>query len=268
MSDADIPRKFFWRRVVAFVVDWFLLSVLFGLITVAIQPLVPVTLSAPGFVEFKVCEDATDRTFALDPDEFLPLKEGEIRRVRFCRISHLGLTNHNVLSFIAVRKSGVTTYRRAVSYTSDEDGRPVTLVSVGHVMMLFAPFLLAALYGSGGRPPGKRLVRLAVLDSDWYPVTGLPALKRELLKWFPFMLVAAAALFLAVTTDPEQFLKTAASTLDNGLFYLLMFFYLVLLLATLFYWLFPFIRWRGQSYYDKWLRLYVVRRSGEQHLME
>ena len=258
MTADRIPRKHFWRRAGAFLIDWLIISTVVLVLTALVQTLSPIQPVAPNLLNYWSCSAGPEAIKKLDADRLLPLRSGEQRLGRFCEVSQFGVMRHYVQSIGAIKQEGSVTHRRILNMYVDADGNPIKVFSMGALMVILAPLVFAAFLSHSGRTPGKAAMKLYVAQRRLLFVPFKAALLRELLRFLPLVVYSVWLLYTELTFDLED----AAQMLDQadtGLAFVLPWVAagLVVTVVTLGYWFLPFIRWRGQTVYDRLAGLYV-----------
>lgn len=260
MEAGTYPKKFFWARFLAFGIDWFLVVAVFAALTLALQPVTTHTLIPPSPVTFEACFDNLDKIDKTHADSILPLREGEERAAQICSGALFGLLPPYTQKIGAARKVGNVTQHRWQAYGVDADGKRAayTTLNLNDVLLIVAPFMFAAFLSQYGRTPGKMLMGLRVAGTDRKAPSVLRAYMREALKYSPLILIAIYGLIQQMSVLGLGFPQSDVMFLGIGW---VLWLYLAVTVLTLIYWFFPFLRWRGQTFYDKWLGLMVEHRE-------
>ncbi|CAN7327274.1 hypothetical protein GFB56_21435 [Ensifer sp. T173] len=167
--------------------------------------------------------------------------------------------------------------QRSISLAIDETGKPIEFESmqVGRgVLDQLAPLVFFCLCSAGfiarfGTTPGKRLLALRVVQGNGEPLPFASAAKRETLRMLPsilltvfgapMMLLSALAIF--GTGDILMDAVETVTVFGAPAQVILLASFLVFTLFALIWWVFPFMRWRGQTIYDRLTGSHVA--SGE-----
>ncbi len=264
------PRRHFWRRLGAYTVDIVIFQVAFTLLFLVLSAATPWDLTLP-LLQKQQCEEATSAPLVAKVEAEWPLQPGEVRSNQLCRISWLGSDGYTVFLSIVASQQGSATLKRAFSIPVDGNGNPVdpniAARPTSSVVLLFLPFAFALCSIGGKRTPGKRLTSLRVTTVEGGTLPFGLAAKREIFKFLPLMLVATVnlvGLFLLPSYQPpiDQLIQQAR---DTNLLSAIGFFALtgalapLLFVFALIWWAFPFIVWRGQTFYDRFCDTMVVK---------
>ncbi|OCP36307.1 RDD family protein [Ensifer sp. LC163] len=271
VAGTNLPR-FFWRRLAAFVVD----SLLFCVVAVAISIVLMFVLPwAPRFFmsATTICEPAAPSAFAQRIDREWPLAPGQSRENQICTTSFWGVPDSRSLVSTVIDAGDMPT-QRSIRFEIDEAGNPLELeaMQVGRaVLSELAPILLFCLSGAAliarfGTTPGKRLFALRVVQDNGEPLPFAKAAKREVLRMLPTILAAFSAplllLSLAIfgTGDILRDAIDAVTIFGAPVHVILLVGGLLSPLPAIIWWVFPFMRWRGQTIYDRLTGCHVIRR--------
>ena len=249
-----IPRKHFWRRAGAFIIDWVIVTATVLVLTPLLQTVSPIKLIPPDLLSFGSCSGGLESIKRLDADRLLPLGPGEKRLGRFCEVSQFGVMKHYVQTIGTAKQEGTVTHTRILSVIVDADGNPIRVLSLGLLMVIVAPLVFAAFLSHSGQTPGKAAMKLYVAQRRSISVPFKAAVLRETLRFFPLIIYAVWVIYGELTFDIER----AAQLLDRteSIFPAVLT-GIALSAVILGYWFLPFFRWRGQTLYDRLSGLYV-----------
>jgi uncharacterized RDD family membrane protein YckC len=268
---APIPPRHFWRRAFAYFIDVMLALLAFSLITLLLSKL-PLGIQPVPFFNSTFCEFTTGGPVVTRVESLWPLKRGETRTNQICSSSRIRPDQRLFVSSVTVI-SGAATSTRFVSVLLDANGTEVVqepsggglLYNLGAIILMAAIF--AHLISKSGTTLGKVLLSLQVVDASTGTVKFSQALKREILKTMPLLAIAAIQAATYYLSGPpvmglEEKVKfvqdiTFAPTFSS---YLPM---IVLGMATLAWWVWPLVFWRGQTFYDRISHCRVVRKFYE-----
>lgn len=272
------PPRYFWRRVVAFLIDKFIVALGFMFLMIVIADIWPasVTYMPESFFRTTRCEDGADNPNSADMLAKLEVQPGEAIFVRLCKTDSFLMPTRNWGFVLAEKKLAdgpiSQTTRRTINFSVDKAGNfytPDLLAStiIGSVQQLLSiagfAFLLAE-----WASPGKLAVHLRVVPVEGYEETTYSppdfklSLKREFLKHLPAVIVILAS------GTTEIIAKLKGWPTDNPIEQMrfmtthtaLLFAAILLFFAFVFYWLIqPMIWWKGAMRYDRMLGLRVVR---------
>jgi uncharacterized RDD family membrane protein YckC len=267
---ASSPPRHFWRRLGAYAVDIVIFQVAFTLLFLALSAVTPWDLTLP-LLQKQQCEEATSAPLVAKVEAEWPLQPGEVRSNQLCRISWLGSNGYTVFLSIVASQQGSAILKRAFSVPIDGNGNPVdpniTVRPTSSIVLLLLPVAFALCSIGGGRTPGKRLTSLCVTTMEGGALPFGLAVKREIFKFLPLMLLATVnlvSLFLLPSYLPpiDQLIQQAR---DTNLLNAIGFFALtgalapLLFVFALIWWVFPLLVWRGQTFYDRFCDTMVVK---------
>lgn len=263
MDKDSRPKRYFWRRGAAFVVDFLLAYVLAVGILMAVDAVTGGHFYYWGGIATRTaCEEARPSPFLDEVMTGLPIASGWNRAVGVCEQSAIGgKTTHTFIVTDRIRDGAVTrtgTFTIPVTETGDQYDASLKLdptVLVAYLLMLLWSWRL-------GQSPGKRLLGLVVRPMAGAEDTGSRRLRRELLRLGPLAMsslinVVFALAYWAFLRTLPAYLQNARFIADNLLLLLTPFVALGLLFAA--YYAIPLIRWRGQTFYDRLAGTIVVR---------
>ncbi|WP_455854560.1 RDD family protein [Ensifer canadensis] len=211
-----------------------------------------------------ICEPAAPSAFAQRIDREWPLAPGQSRENQICTTSLWGVPDSR--SFVStVIDAGDMPGQRSIRFEIDEAGNPVELeaMQVGRgVLDELVPILLFCLTGAAllarfGTTPGKRLFALRVVQDNGEPPPFAKTAKREALRMLPTILAAFSAPLLLLslsifgTGDILRDAINAVTIFGAPVQVILLVGGLLSPLLAIVWWVWPFIRWRGQTIYDR-----------------
>lgn len=273
VTDTKLPR-FFWRRLAAFLID----SILFYLVAIALViSLATIVPWAPRFfISAKTeCQPAGPSALADRIDREWRLAPGQSRENQVCASYIWGIPEGRAFRSTLI-DAGIQPSQRSIRLAIDETGNPLefTYMQVGRgVLDQIVPLLLfalcsAALIARFGTTPGKRLFALRVVQGNGSLLPFASAAKRETLRMLPSIVLAVLGtplllLFLAIfgTGDILADAIEAVTVFGAPVQVILLASFVVFTLFGLMWWVFPFMRWRGQTIYDRLAGCHVIRRS-------
>jgi uncharacterized RDD family membrane protein YckC len=251
-------RAGFWRRVLAILLDFILLSVLLDLAGAWLAGVTAgqIRLSETSFVKHRTCINVTKPDWLELPNGFTPTG------ITRCTKSFLGMPYDwalNVVERSQVRPG--TTYIRSFSVPLDPNGqmaRPFYLDSLLLPLLAVYAFLLEWRFGA---TVGKLLLKLRVRSLDVGPLDPGQVGRRTAMRIFPFLPLISIMLLLMLI-DPvkgaswlfdQTMVKFWATAVVGGLAVVLplLIFGLNFLIAT---------RRRTLPWHDRWADTEVVRR--------
>lgn len=267
MDKDSRPKRYFWRRGAAFVIDFLLAYVLAVVILMAVDAVTGGHFYYWGGIATRTaCDEARPSPFLDEVMTGLPIAPGWNRAVGVCEEAAIGgKSTYTLVVTDRIKEGAVTktgTFRIPVTATGDQyDPSPKLdpTVLVAYVLMLLWSWRL-------GQSPGKRLLGLVLRPVPGADDIGSSRLLRELLRLGPLALsslinvVFALAYWVLLTTLPA-FLQNARFIAEN--IFLLVTPFIALGLLFVAYYLIPLIRWRGQTFYDRLAGTMVVRAKAD-----
>jgi uncharacterized RDD family membrane protein YckC len=270
------PRRHFWRRAVAFVVD---MAVFYSVLMVLALPLQAVTGWNLGFSigQSTTCEAITDSPLIRQVETEWPLAAGETRTNQICISSSLGMQQRFFISTVT-KTADEAAASRFVSIGIDQDGNAIPLdvsgASTASNMLLQLVFLAlfvfaaAGITATGRRTPGKALLFLRIIHIGGAVPSFKQCLTREFWKFLPSCVLGIAVTLHAAQNLPGlsalasgEFVDVihAARDMQAPDFSTLFAVGVIAWLLGALWWFGPFILWRGQTLYDRIAGCRVVR---------
>jgi uncharacterized RDD family membrane protein YckC len=268
---AQIPPRHFWRRLFAFFIDVMSALLAFSLITLLLSKL-PLGIDPVPFFNSTSCETVTSGPMVTRVEGLWALKPGETRTNQICSLSRIRPDQRLFVTSVS-KQDGAATSTRFVSVLLDGSGVEVTEEPSGAVLLynLGAIVLMAVIFAyqisKGGSTLGKKLLSLKVTDIGSGFVELSQALKREILKMLPILVIAAieVALFY-LSEQPTMSLEEKINFAQNiGATPTIRTYLPTILigLVSLAWWVWPLVFWRGQTFYDRISNCRVVRQFYE-----
>lgn len=265
----SLPPRHFWRRLGACLIDITIFRIVFTLLFLALSTVLPWDVTLP-FLKNERCDITTSGPLVAKMEAEWPLQSGETRTNQLCGISWLGSKGYYLFVSKVASQQGKTNWVRAISVPVDENGNPIDQNAADRpssdMLLLILPLAFAYCSAGGRRTLGKRLLslRIKTVEDDALPL-GL-AVKREMLKFLPLMLLAIfnlASLFIPQPPVPiEQMIQQARDPnlfTATGLFALTGALAPMLFVFTLIWWFYPLFIWRGQTLYDRFCDTKLVK---------
>ncbi|MEA3535812.1 RDD family protein [Rhizobium sp. CC-YZS058] len=260
------PERHFFRRGLAFLIDGFVLNIAAQLILSVLTIITPLFFGGENLPPSSTnCPPELLNELNKRMDQEAPLQGSEMPRTFACA------TNEPLDQPSATpspqTQNGLGRAGESNSVQIDESGRaspeaaqPNSIV-VGSVFLLVLGTLafaaLVILSANGRRTPGKRLMRLRILQLDGTPPGIRRNAKREILKFAPFI---ASTLYMLIMTaaiawDGDYWfqLRMMQAFWDAGPTIVppILLPAVVLFIVGHIWWLLPFLFWRGQTFYDR-----------------
>lgn len=267
MDKDSRPKRYFWRRLAAFVVDFLLAYAGAFVILAAVDAATGGHFYYWGGIATRtVCSEAAPSPLLAEIDTHFPLPSGWRRVVAFCEHAVTGGKPRHFLAVNDWMQDDNLTRTRNLTVPVSEAGDqfdsglkldPTTVVA--YVVMLGWAW-------AAGYSPGKRLLGLVVQPVGGADTAASQRFRRELLRLGPFALFAFSEVvfmlagWIYVDTLPS-YLRMAQFAMNN--IFMLIAVYMVLALPFASYYAIPIIRWRGQTLYDRLAGTMVVRAKGD-----
>ncbi|MCM5555768.1 RDD family protein [Pleomorphomonas sp. NRK KF1] len=263
METDSRPKRYFWRRLGAFLIDFALAYALAVVILMTVD-----AVTGGDFYYWKgvysqtACVTAPPSPLLDELNKVLPAVPDWQRTEVVCRTLPAGGKPSYVLTVKNEIREGKTTRLQYVgaSVTASGDRLNTSLqldptVSVAYLFMLaWARYF--------GRSPGKRFLRLTVRACDCGGDTSPHLLRREFFRLGPLLLFSLVGVAAGLTAwwfvgSMTDYLWLIRQMLDAPIAWAVP--NAVLSLALAVYYLFPFLRWRGQAFYDRFAGTVVVK---------
>jgi uncharacterized RDD family membrane protein YckC len=161
------PRAGFWQRVLALLVDYIIISLLFQLIAVLLFVATSGFIQLPPPVNYSICTNS-DKV----PDALVPPPPPGANFARDCSF-FFGAQTGRTLQVGHVNNEGVES--NTETYLLDRDGHPVNGVLLDWLpSTLFFVVYLIMMETRTGATFGDRWLRLRVIDQVTRDVSGVP----------------------------------------------------------------------------------------------
>ncbi|MBB5662901.1 hypothetical protein GGE68_001073 [Rhizobium leguminosarum] len=256
-----LSPRYFWRRLAAYTVDIIIFQTVILLAIYSFTAAPPLDSLVHGWTSTQ-CTEAIPDQLAKRIDAGWPLKTGEIRGADICAETHLGLGKQKYLRTGVAEDSDGLLWAPELTIPLDADNNPVTKTLPAYHSLLFgiATTALIALAfawfsANGRRTFGKAVVFLKVQSVDGKNPDLGTAFKREILKFSPNLLFSTVAFAISLfpiypTEDFDALLRMfrdGYQPSDDGTVNS----YLTWTIAIMAWWAWPFMIWRGQTFYDR-----------------
>lgn len=251
-----VEGRYFGRRLLAFLLDAVLASLIVALVFGAVRTLSGIDLGSPGITasDESICEAAPPNHPQVTRVEGMwPLAPGETRENVICGNPAGGENEVLLFTTRVTGKSGVTTYTSEASYPIDTKGKPIE-VEYSIDWRPIANLLIFVAFTAGGlMTPGKKIMGVKVTTDDAANLGVLRAFAREGLKFLPFLLYFVVTVWLAVA-PPAMFSNSEAVIVGmrDGTWFTSSYvtLWLAITIGTALWWIGPFVFWRGKTWYD------------------
>lgn len=256
-------KRSFIRRIFASIIDWLILGIFFAFIGLGIQTIFGIKVIAPGLLKATYCENQ-DVVSKAQMDLLLPVEEGQVQYQTVCTITHMGISTHRIATLNRATQIDGVNYKNYISYVIDENNQQINFFMGDILLYLFGPLLLALWISKFGSTIGKKWLNLFIVDKTGQNPTLKQALRREYLKGCVF---AASAIYSIYeisylnNLNLEEFAKTLPPLTEPfGDGQLPYFIATVTLFTIAVFWFYfgSFIKWKGQTYWDRFAKLKVV----------
>ncbi|MGR9193145.1 RDD family protein [Rhizobium leguminosarum] len=227
--------------------------------------IIPLNFAMP-LIQSTQCEELTSGPLVEKVAREWPLKLGETRVNQICRNTQfLGQERTFFRTTVVTGKSGGGSVSwRSMLVALDQIGDPAedTADLMGLLVGVFLVTLaFAYLPANGRRTVGKWILSIRVVTLEGAPPHLAKALKRELLKFLPWIALVGIESSVAVTASkPDLDAMIQAARDGTGATAISIAASVFLVILALLWWFLPLIRWRGQMFYDRFAGC-EVRRS-------
>jgi uncharacterized RDD family membrane protein YckC len=259
-SQRTLQPRLFWRRAIAYLIDMAIFEIVLG----AVMLIVPLNFGIPLFQSTQ-CEEVTSGLLVEKVEREWPLNPGETRANEICLIrDFLGPESPYFRTTVVTDNAdGGSVSWRSLSVALDQNGDPAEGISglIGPVVgVFFVSLAFSFLSANGRRTLGKKVLAIRVVTVEGTPPHFRRALKRELLKFSPWIALVGFDSIVAASS-PQDLDAMIRSVRDGDATTTIQIVVgVVLSVLTLVWWVLPLIRWRGQMIYDQ-LSGCAVRRT-------
>jgi hypothetical protein len=263
MEKDSRPKRYFWRRLVAFAIDFVLAYAAAVIILTAVDAVTGGRFYYwDGFIARTACAEVPSSALLDEINLTHPVAPGWNRASAVCLRLPVGGKAQYVLSVndwtSDGRASRTASIAMPVTATADQLDRGLRLDPTAFL----AYAIMLAWAWRFGRSPGKRWLGLVVQPVAAAAGADARRLRREWLRLGPLALFSLGELVIALVG--WWFLDSVAGYLrllrfigDDLIPLIVVSFALVL--PALVYYVFPFVRWRGQTFYDQLAGTMVTR---------
>jgi uncharacterized RDD family membrane protein YckC len=198
MADAETPqptmRAGFWRRALAILIDLALIALVVTIAGVLLFGPTDGRVRIGGaLIDVTRCSNVDPQRIVLaNPPPF------HITNARRCTKSFFGLVHDRTLQVEEVTQSGTITYKRAMTYPVDVDGRVVQAFYIDNlIFVLFVGYVLW-LEWRFGQTLGKRIMHIRVQSLGGGPIDFAQAVKRSMIRFLPWLLLLLFFILLSM----------------------------------------------------------------------
>ncbi|TAU48887.1 hypothetical protein ELI44_13085 [Rhizobium ruizarguesonis] len=257
-----LPPRHFWRRLAAFALD---IIVFQAAILIAVHYISKTFSEGSHFADkaSMECAEGVPDQLARRIETGWPLKTNELRTNEICEMRQFGLGKQRYLQItVLIEPWDYVTPTQVLTIPVDADDNPLSktipaysdLIS-GTANTALIALTFACFSANGRRTFGKAVFFLRVqwIDGEG-PDFGI-ALKREILKFSPNLLLSAAIFAISLfPVYPTQNFDALLGMFHGG--YIpsndgTIGFYVLWAIAAMAWWLVPFMVWQGQTFYDR-----------------
>lgn len=264
MDKDSRPKRYFLRRLAAFAVDFILAYAVAVVVLMAVD-----TLTGGHFYYWNglasrtACVDAPPSPLIDEVNASLPVVPGWTRNAVVCLHLPMGGKARHMLNVKDEMHDGnvtrTTWLNIPVTATGDHLDPGLRLDPTAFV----AYALMLAWAWRFGRSPGKRWLGLVVQPVAGAEETGWQSFRREWFRLGPLALFSLVEVIVVLAgwwfiDSLPAYARLMRFIADNSI--LLIVLYATVTLPGVIYYAFPFLRWRGQTFYDR-LAGTMVRRG-------
>lgn len=253
-----VYRRHFLRRVIANIIDFFIVSILFSFLAVSLSAISGIYGSGPNSIFIRTCEK-TDLRSAEEIRSVLGLDENSQT------FSELCYTNQNFIQTVQILTYGANVNTESgqklslfVSFPVNDQGEKIAKIDASFLFVVLLVLIYAYILCRFKTTPGKKLVGLLVTQlSD---IATAPTFKnaalRETVKFLPYTLISILSLYESIifsTTSEAQLgdqVSRIQSIVQVSFFTPQVMIWLLVTLAYIVFVFGSFVIWRGQTWWD------------------
>lgn len=262
-----MEKRYFWRRILAYVVDLVLLTLVVSILASALNPILPVKLIVPLSHYSSACETRNDISTQAEFIKLLPKESDQIHTWKICRQNNMFISRTHVTILSKSWPSETATRSVDIGYVSDKNGHKINAISLLALIYLLAPFVFAVLQKRFDQTPGKAIFSLTIRADNSVRPTIWNLLIREYLKG-GFLIAGAVT---QIQLEASMLNKSVEELVYQDIPFAQKF--------TFWHWFEPhmgplsgvtsifafyffcyFIAWQGRAFWDMPQRLTVVKR--------
>ncbi|MBY2934214.1 RDD family protein [Rhizobium leguminosarum] len=261
-QNVSLPSRHFWRRFAAYTVDIIIFQAAILIAVYYFSTISPLDFLLHGRTSME-CSEAVPDQLAQRIDAGWPLRATEIRTSEICEVSQIDWRKQKYLQInVAIEPWDYVTPAQVLTIPIDANNYPLTktIPAYSSLMSGIANTALIALAfacfsANSRRTFGKAVFFLRVQSVDGKNPDFGTAFKREILKFSPNLLFSAAVFAISLlpvypTEDFDALLgmfRSGYTPEDHGTAKS----YFIWTIAVVAWWVWPFIVWKGQTFYDR-----------------
>ena len=131
-------KRYFWRRLIAFLVDIFVVTMVCGAFVVLLDYVVPIKLVAPGNISFATCQERPDLIEINGLEE--AFAGSNVRQI-LCERTHLFINHFNLVIIQKFEVQGQITTTQFINFVSDENGKRIPAIGSEGIILCCYPSL-------------------------------------------------------------------------------------------------------------------------------
>ncbi|MGR4843255.1 RDD family protein [Rhizobium sp. LARHSG275] len=260
-QNVTLPSHF-WRRFAAYTVDIIIFQAAILIAVYYFSTISPLDFLLNGRTSMQ-CSEAVPDQLAQRIDAEWPLRTTETRTSEICEVSRIGSGKQRYLEIdVAIEPWDYVTPAQVLTIPVDADNNPVTKTIPGYTSLMSSiantaliALAFACFSAKGRRTFGKAVFFLRVRSVDGKDPNFGTAFKREILKFSPNLLLSLVVFTISLfpvypTEDFDALLgmfRNGYTPEDNGTAIS----YFIWTIAVMAWWGWPFIVWKGQTFYDR-----------------
>jgi len=246
-NSAVAAKAGLWRRALAIFVDGVVVSLILGLLGVA--------LFAPTGGKVRVSDIEGTSTHCgradVQASEFSLPRDFKVTNAGRCTSQFLGFVYDRYLQVWEVTRFGTASYTRTLQYPIDADGHPSSALYLDYLLLFVLAGYLVLLEWKQGSTVGKALFGLRVRSLSGAPLSLAQAVKRTTVRFIPMLPIMLICLFMAVMRPDVLF--ASAQYFPGG-------FFCAYAAGGIISWNFGTAMHRGRlPWHDRWAGTEVVR---------
>ncbi|WP_319771914.1 RDD family protein [Breoghania sp.] len=255
----------FSSRAVALLIDLLVVSTALTVVFYVLSTPFSARFIVPSFIKTNSCEQSN---FLSNErmEQLLPLKSGEQHIQRICETRSSFLFKSNITYITAFIRDGNKTYSRSIAYYSDELGNHTRYYPMQLPFYIILALSIAIITGKFATTPGKKYLGLQVTTESGGSPSVRQCLIREMVKFFPLFALAAYETVGFENPTPDELavsasklFQTMESSEMHSAFSGQLAAGILIFIAFIWFQFGSFIRWRGQTYWDRLAGLYVKK---------
>lgn len=254
------PKRYFWRRFLAYLIDSFVLTLLVSIPVMTIWSLIIGISFGPEIDPQKCSQDIGRPEIVM----LMGAADGEQVNSFSCHTHDLLHGDITRIFAIGIAPGPEFVFPRFGVFHEDSDGlhkdNLLPLVMLPNLLIALALPIAFAIFSAYGRQPlGKKLLGLRVVRTDDSYPPFKQALVREYWKYLPVLLLMAVV-YILFSTMLDTILASFVRAAVNHDFGMVVAIIPAAQLLLLVWWVGPFLFWNGQTWHDRLAGTKVVRK--------